>query len=70
MNPDEVQGFLFSKPLAGAAVVEFIEQWNGKQASPDIERVLESVRPSPDLMLVKPRNLSTLETGSCFGRAT
>ena len=55
MNPDEVQGFLFSKPLAGTAVVEFIEQWNGKQANPDIERLLEGVRPSADLVLLRPR---------------
>ncbi len=64
MNPNEVQGFLFSKPIAGPSVLDFIEQWNGKQASPVVERILESARPSADLVLVRSRNLAALDTGS------
>jgi diguanylate cyclase (GGDEF)-like protein len=55
MNPSEVQGFLLSKPLASASVLEFIERWNSTQATPDIERILETTRPAPDLVLVRPQ---------------
>ena len=55
MTPSEVQGFLFSKPLSTTAVPEFIEKWNHLQGSPEIERILQSARPSADLILVKPR---------------
>ena len=55
MNPTEVQGFLLSKPLASASVQEFIEKWHSTQALPDIERIMETTRPLPDLVLVRPQ---------------
>ena len=55
MSADEVQGFLFSKPLAGPGVFEFIEQWHGKHATPDIDRVLDGIRSAPDLVLIRSR---------------
>jgi diguanylate cyclase (GGDEF)-like protein len=56
MGPNEVQGFLFSKPLSGAAVPEFIERWNQKQGSSDTDRILESTRMPADLILVSSRS--------------
>jgi EAL domain-containing protein (putative c-di-GMP-specific phosphodiesterase class I) len=56
MEPSEVQGFLFAKPLSTSAAVEFIEQWNRKQGTPEVERLMESVRPPADLILVKARS--------------
>ena len=55
MGPNEVQGFLFSKPLSTASVPEFIETWNQKQGSADIDRILEFTRIPADLILVSPR---------------
>ena len=56
MNPNEVQGFLLSKPLPSASISEFIDTWYAKQASPDLERILEATRPAPDLVLVRARS--------------
>jgi EAL domain-containing protein (putative c-di-GMP-specific phosphodiesterase class I) len=56
MGPNEVQGFLFAKPLSGAAVPEFIEKWNQKQGSADIDRLMESTRVQSDLVLVSSRS--------------
>jgi diguanylate cyclase (GGDEF)-like protein len=56
MGPNEVQGFLFAKPLSGAAVPEFIEKWNQKQGSADIDRLMESTRVQTDLVLVSSRS--------------
>jgi EAL domain-containing protein (putative c-di-GMP-specific phosphodiesterase class I) len=55
MGPNEVQGFLFSKPLSAPAVAEFIEMWNQKQGAADIDRILESTRLPADLILVSSR---------------
>ncbi len=52
MGPNEVQGFLFTKPLSAPSVPEFIEQWNQKQGSQDTERILDSTRFPADLVLV------------------
>lgn len=56
MGPNEVQGFLFSKPICGTAVPAFIESWNQKQGSPEIERILEAARPPADLIVVRSRS--------------
>src|ERR1019366_3069418 len=53
MNPNEVQGFLLSKPLACPSVPDFIERWYGQQVSPDMERLMEATRPIADLVLVR-----------------
>ena len=55
MGPNEVQGFLFSRPLSSAAVPEFIETWNQRQGSADIDRILEITRTPADLVLVSSR---------------
>jgi EAL domain-containing protein (putative c-di-GMP-specific phosphodiesterase class I) len=54
MGPNEVQGFLFSWPLASEVVPGFIDEWNQKQNKPEVDRLLELTRPSPDLMLIHP----------------
>jgi EAL domain-containing protein (putative c-di-GMP-specific phosphodiesterase class I) len=56
MGPNEVQGFLFSKPLSSVAVPDFIENWNQKQGAADIDRILESTRMPADLVLVSSRS--------------
>ena len=56
MGPNEMQGFLFSKPLSAASVTEFIEKWNQKQGSADIDRLLDSTRVPSDLVLVSSRS--------------
>jgi len=56
MGPNEVQGFLFAKPLSGASVPEFVDQWNHKQSKPEIDRLLETQRVAADLILVSSRN--------------
>ncbi len=56
MGPNEVQGFLFSKPLSAASVPVFIEQWNQKQGSQDTERILDSTRFPADLVRVSSRS--------------
>jgi diguanylate cyclase (GGDEF)-like protein len=56
MGPNEVQGFLFSKPLSGAAVPEFIERWNQRQGSADTDRLMETTRFPADLVLVSSRS--------------
>ena len=56
MNPNEVQGFLLSKPLACTSVLKFIEEWYDRQSTPEIERILEATRPPADLVLVRSRS--------------
>jgi diguanylate cyclase (GGDEF)-like protein len=56
MGPNEVQGFLFSKPLSSASVQDFIENWNQKQGAADIDRIMESTRFPADLVLVSSRS--------------
>lgn len=57
MGPNEVQGFLFSKPLAAPTVPEFIEKWNQKQGSQEVERIFESTRSPAELKLVSSRQV-------------
>jgi len=49
-----VQGFLFSKPLSGASVVEFIDQFGHRLTAPGVDRLL--ARPVADLVLVSSRS--------------